>query len=373
MEPPLETIKGRMTRNFRAKVSRIRLQKDDQRAMPWRRLTPFRLCFLRFLFVAVLFPLIPASADEMNSTILIGNSKIDVIMEGTDLAANQERLTQWIRSAAESVSAYYGRFPVSSLVLRVTVTEGQRVSHGTTYGDRGAFIRISVGKDTSPETLETDWMLTHEMVHLTFPSMADEHHWIEEGIATYVEPIARVQAKHMNPSRMWFELVRDLHQGLPEAGDQGLDHTHTWGRTYWGGALFCFLADLEIRRQTKNQKGLQDALRGILAAGGDITHDWDIVRALQTGDQSVGVSVLVPLYEKMKASPYQVDLDSLWKKLGLSINGDALRIDDTAPLAAARKAITTGPSSSASNLDSSLQFYAVDVGRTVGPRHPRGS
>jgi len=362
-----------MTGHFRAKFSRLRLQEDDQQAIPWRRLTPFRLCFLWFLLVAILFPLLPASADDMNSTILIGNSKIDVVMEGTDLAANHERLTQWIRSAAESVSAYYGRFPVSEVRLRVTVTDGRGIHHGTTYGNRGAFIRISVGKDTATEAFENDWMLTHEMVHLTFPSMSEEHHWIEEGIATYVEPIARVQAKHMDPTRMWFELVRDLHQGLPEAGDQGLDHTHTWGRTYWGGALFCFLADLEIRRQTKNQKGLQDALRGILAAGGDITHEWEIVRALQTGDQSVGVSVLVPLYEKMRASPYEVELDPLWKKLGLSINGDALRVDDTAPLAAVRKAITTRSSSSTSNLDSFLQFFAVDAGRTVGPRPPRGS
>jgi len=373
MGSPREKIKGRMTDHFRAKFFRIRLQRDDQRTMPRRRHTPFRLRFLRILLFAIFIPPLPVRGDEMNSTILIGNSKIDVTIEGADLSTNQERLTQWIRSAAESVSAYYGRFPVSEVRLRVTVTDGRGVSHGTTYGNRGAFIRINVGKDTSPEALENDWMLTHEMVHLTFPSMSDEHHWIEEGIATYVEPIARVQARHMDPTRMWYELVRDLHQGLPEAGDQGLDRTHTWGRTYWGGALFCFLADLEIRRQTKNKKGLQDALRGILDAGGDITHDWEIEKAFSIGDKAVGVSVLLPLYEKMKDSPGDVELNALWKQLGLSLEGGTVRIDDTAPLAAARKAITTGSSSSSSNLDSLLQFFAVDAGRTVGPRPPRGS
>ena len=35
--------------------------------------------------------------------------------------------------------------------------------------------------------------MTHEMVHLAFPSVAREHHWIEEGITTYVEPIARAE------------------------------------------------------------------------------------------------------------------------------------------------------------------------------------
>ena len=44
-----------------------------------------------------------------------------------------------------------------------------------------------------------------------------------------------------------------------QGGGFGLDNTHTWGRTYWGGAMFCLLADVEIRRRTHNRRGLQDA------------------------------------------------------------------------------------------------------------------
>jgi predicted metalloprotease with PDZ domain len=204
-------------------------------------------------------------------------------------------------------------------------------------------------------------MLTHEMVHLSFPSMADEHHWIEEGIATYVEPIARVRAKHMDAHEMWFELVRDLHQGLPQAGDEGLDNTHSWGRTYWGGALFCFLADIEIHKQTNNRKGLDDALRGILNAGGDIRYDWPIEKALTVGDQATGVSVLLPLYQKMKNQPYQVDLDALWKELGVERDGDTANFIDSAPLAKTRDAITFG--SSSAKVQPASATAAIDAGR----------
>ena len=92
--------------------------------------------------------------------------------------------------------------------------------------------------------------------------MARTHHWIEEGISVYVEPIARVQAGQLSAERMWSDVVRDMPQGEPEPDDRGLDHTHTWGRTYWGGAMFCLVADVRIRQQTGNRKGLQDALRG---------------------------------------------------------------------------------------------------------------
>ena len=284
-----------------------------------------------------------SSADEMSTTYQVGNSSINVQIDQGALQVSNQDLMQWVHWASDSVTAYFGRFPVPNLNLRIIPTNGRGVRGGKTFGEKdGGSIRIHVGDETIMAGLRNDWMLTHEMVHLAFPSVADDHHWIEEGLATYVEPIARVRAGHMDAHEMWFELVRDLHQGLPEAGDQGLDHTHTWARTYWGGALFCFLADVEIRKQTHNRKGLEDALRGILNAGGDIRHDWELGEALRIGDQATGVAVLVPLYNKMKDQPYDVDLPAMWKDLGVERSGDTVNFIDSAPLAKVREAITFG-------------------------------
>jgi len=184
-------------------------------------------------------------------------------------------------------------------------------------------------------------MLTHEMIHLAFPSMSRKHHWIEEGISVYVEPVARVQAGQLSAERMWHDVVRDMPQGEPENDDRGLDNTHTWGRTYWGGAMFCLVADVRIRQQTHNQKGLQDALRGILSAGGNINEDWEIERALAAGDKATGTTVLVDLYHQMRDQPDAVDLAALWKQLGLQREANGMiRFDDNAPLANVRAKIT---------------------------------
>src|SRR6201986_5389923 len=313
-------------------------------------------------FILLLIPAGCAPADEMTSTILVGSSRIDVHIESGPMQLSNEELMQWVRMAADSVSTYYERFPVPEVALRIIPTDGRGVRGGKTFGARGGGrISIHVGKETTANGLNSDWMLTHEMVHLSFPSMADEHHWIEEGIATYVEPIARVRAKHMDAHEMWFELVRDLHQGLPQAGDEGLDNTHTWGRTYWGGALFCFLADIEIHKQTNNRKGLDDALRGILIAGGEIRYDWPIEKALTAGDQATGVSLLLPLYQKMKNQPYQVDLPALWKELGVERDGDTVRFIDSVPLAKTRDAITFG--SSSAKVQPASATAAIDAGR----------
>jgi hypothetical protein len=290
-------------------------------------------------FVAVLALLTTACGESKSRTavVKICGSTINVQIEGETSAD----LLRWVQREGEAVCAYYGKFPVPVLALDLHVRGGAGVHGGVTYPDNGGYITISVGKDTQAAELDDDWMLTHEMIHLAFPSMSRKHHWIEEGISVYVEPVARVQAGQLKAEHMWSDVVRDMPQGEPDSGDRGLDNTHTWGRTYWGGAMFCLVADVRIRQQTHNQKGLQDALRGILAAGGNITEDWPIERALEMGDKATGTTVLADLYREMGEQPNPVDLGRLWKQLGIEHGANGMvKFDDSAPLAAVRMAIT---------------------------------
>jgi hypothetical protein len=302
----------------------------------------------------------------MTSTLIIGGSRIDVTIESGEWELSQADLVHWVQLAGEAVATYYGRYPVPKLVIRISPFEGRGVRHGMTWGrDGGGLIKIGVGAQTQPAELNEDWMLTHEMVHLAFPSVPDEHHWIEEGISTYVEPIARIQAGQMTALQMWTDLARDMRKGVPNPFDKGLDHTHTWASTYWGGALFCFMADVEIREHTHNKKGLQDALRGILTAGGDIRYDWKLEEALRAGDQTTGTTVLAELYGKMKDRPMEVDLSKMWKQLGIESDGKAVRLNDDAPLAAIRRAITNPETARATESADVGRPSAVYAGRSV--------
>jgi hypothetical protein len=158
-------------------------------------------------------------------------------------------------------------------------------------------------------------------------------------LATYVEPLARAQAGGLSTEAVWGGFVRGMPNGLPQAGDRGLDRTHTWGRTYWGGALFCLLADLEIRRRTENRRGLQDALRAILAHGNMETSS-AIAPLLAIGDRAVGVPVLSELYERQRNQPDMTDLEALWRRLGVGMPGGRVVFDDRAPDADLRRALT---------------------------------
>jgi hypothetical protein len=283
--------------------------------------------------------------DKLPKTDLeVPGGTVHVAFAPGNITLSQEKLLDWIRTSATAVSTYYGRFPVNSLKLLLVPVDGPRVRGGTTWAYRGAAIRVLIGRDASEDDLRRDWIMVHEMVHLALPDMDDRGGWLSEGLAVYVEPIARVQAGDLSAREIWQAMARDMPKGLPQAGDQGLDNTDTWGRKYWGGAMFCLLADVEIRKRTGNRLGLQDAMRGVIAAGGNHEQDWPIGRILATADQAVGVDVLTHLHGEMGPKPVTPDLAGLWRDLGLKAQGESVEFDDTAPLAAIRKSITAARS-----------------------------
>jgi hypothetical protein len=251
----------------------------------------------------------------------------------------QERVQKWIQQRADIVAAYYGRFPVDSARILVIPVSGSGVRTGTAFGWRGAALKVHVGEAATEAELAEDWILVHEMVHFAYPSLGDDHTWMTEGQATYIETVARVQAGDMSEATAWWEFAAQMRKGLPRPGDRGLDYTHTWGRTYWGGAVFCLYADVEIRKRTGNRYGLQDALRAVVAAGGVITEGWPLRQTLRIGDQAIGVSAMEELYDELRAQPGNIDLDRLWSELGIKIGSTIVTFDERAPLAAVRRAI----------------------------------
>jgi hypothetical protein len=288
--------------------------------------------------------------DRLTTTPLqVGGGTLNVAFAPGELALPRSAIMDWLETSAKAVSVYFGKFPLASARVLIVPDPGRGVQNGTTFGYRGAAIRLTVGSDATEADLDDDWKAVHEMTHLALPDVKDEHLWLAEGIAVYVEPVARVQAGDLTAQKIWGDMIHDMPKGLPEPGDRGLDHTPTWGRTYWGGAMFCLLADVEIRKRTGNAKGLQQALRGILDEGGNHEQDWDnwpVKRIFNVGDEATGTTVLSDLYNKMRSKPYAPDLDALWRELGVSVQQGSVVFDDSAPLAPIRRAITAAPAKS---------------------------
>jgi hypothetical protein len=222
--------------------------------------------------------------------------------------------------------------------------DGDEVQGGVAYVEPGPRIKIAIGRHTTGATLRADTTMVHEMAHLGFPDLDEKYLWLHEGIATYIETVASAQAGEMTPQAAWAVFARDLPEGLPGRNDKGgLDDTPSEDRRYWGGALYCLVADVEIRRRTNNRYGFREALRAILAAGGRLSETWKVERALAIGDKAVGVPVLSELFATWNNRSVTPDMDALWRGLGVQRSGRNMSLADTAPEAAIRRAITEPP------------------------------
>ena len=281
-----------------------------------------------------------APGDAADHVVTVGSATIAIQMRGPAPDVGPAGVHAWVSRSAHIVSGYFGEFPVRAVTLRITTREGAAMGSGKTYGYPQPHIDVTVGQHVSPQSLEDDWVLVHEMIHLALPAVDDDQNWLAEGVAVYVEGVARTQAGNMTEAALWAEYAASMPKGLPQPGDQGLDRTHTWARTYWGGALYCLVADVRIREQTHNRHGLEDALRAIARTGGGMSQEWPIARILRVGDAATGTSVMTKLYLEMKDRPYAPDLGALWDDLGVQRRDGNVLLNDQARLVAVRRAIT---------------------------------
>lgn len=156
----------------------------------------------------------------------IGGAEIQVEIRLEHTKLTERDVLRWVTRAANAVTVFYGRFPVQR--VRVIVVQGRaggRSIHGATWGNISGFqgvSRMRLGTAVSKSDLDSDWTMTHELVHMALASLPDDNHWLEEGLATYVEPIARAQDGQLSSARVWQEMSDGMRQGEPAEGDLGL-------------------------------------------------------------------------------------------------------------------------------------------------------
>lgn len=268
----------------------------------------------------------------------VGDTRLDLVVGQRGLPVSNRSVKAWVERSARLVAEYCGGFPVERLAVRVVVGVPGEVLFGQHW--RGRRVSVLVGAATTPEALETDWILIHELAHTALPDLADRHLWMREGLSTYLQTLLRARGGILDERELWTRWTENLPRGQPRRSHRGLDRDGGRDRTYWGGALFWFLADVEIRRRTDGRRSLRDAVRAIREYGGTSRTRWSMARLLEVADYGSGTRVVSELYGRLGRSRGDVDLDALFARLGVHREGDDLRLDDDAELAPIRRAMS---------------------------------
>ncbi len=260
-----------------------------------------------------------------------------------------DELARWVADAERGVSDFFERPPSPRTLVVLAPIPGL---HGVLFGKMlpasGPGVVVILGEHAAPPELHDDWILVHELFHAGTPSFVDEGKWYDEGLATYYEPLIRARLGWYREADLWREFLRNMPRGLAAMTRRGLEHPAEFSDTYWGGGLFCLLADVEARRVSGGRLGLENGLRNVLGHGGDASQVWPLARALEVADAALGAPVLVPLAAAHANAGAPLDLPALFRELGVSFDASGnVNLDDTAPLAPVRHALVYGSPPSA--------------------------
>lgn len=285
-------------------------------------------------------------------------------------AVPDERVLEWADASEAGVFDYFEEAPSEDALVLLLPCDGRAGPHGGfALGYKGgASIKVHLGW-ADDEVLARDWSLTHELLHLAFPNLPD-HAWLEEGLATYVEPLIRARHGLLSEQQYWTELTHGMRNALDEQGQMGFTRPLSWGDVYWGGALFLLRCDIAIRTRTAGARSIDDALRAIHRRAGDIRSTLPAAEALRIGDAATGGDELTTLYRRLTRSRETFDLGALFAHLGVERTARGVSLDDDAPGAPIRRAFLRH---AVSTRLAPKDGVASDVSRPSAPPSPTPS
>ncbi|MFO0676436.1 MAG: hypothetical protein U0169_07875 [Polyangiaceae bacterium] len=283
-----------------------------------------------------------------------GASRLEAAVMPGPLALSDADLTSWLEDTSTLVGGLYGKYPVPRLTtFFLPVPNQSEVVFGKVLSLAGPTAVILVGGDMQKKDLHDDWVLVHEMIHLGFPSLDDdEGRWLSEGLATYYEPVLRTRAGWMTEDLLWQGFARQMKRALPRPrdgetkrygrNDPGLASRHDIDATYWGGALFCLLADVRLRERTRGEHSLDTVVRAIVAKGGDTRAVWSLAEVFRFADATTHTQVFSELRHELVDAWTFTSFKEIWGKLGIDETPARTRLKDDAPLASLRRSIGRG-------------------------------
>jgi hypothetical protein len=282
-----------------------------------------------------------ALGSQSGTRVDIAGGNINVVFADGAPGLDKQAVLRWVRDCAGAISTYFGRYPTQAYGLLVVANGGDGIGHATTYGYRGSATRIHVGTDADQRSFAKDWVLVHEMVHTALPDLPERALWLQEGSATWIEPIARAQAGNLPVAEVWREAIDGMPRGVRPVAAGGMDGTREWGRLYWGGATFWLEAEIAIYQQSRGRFLLRDAMRAINRASGGNTVDWSPEEMMAVGDRATGTAALHSLYGKFSSHGMDATLPVLFERLGVvPVQSQGVRFDPRAELAGLTRLIT---------------------------------
>src|SRR5712671_644825 len=91
--------------------------------------------------------------------VAVTGAKLNIAFAPGELDLDQDKIIAWVKRCAEIIGLYYGQYPVDAARILVIPMDGAGVQRGTSFGFRGAALKVYIGKGATEAQLDDDWVL----------------------------------------------------------------------------------------------------------------------------------------------------------------------------------------------------------------------
>lgn len=276
-------------------------------------------------------------------------AEIRVSVRGDGAAARLEIYQAWLNEAAHAVAGIHGRFPVpEARIIVQPVSSEEAVEFGSVRRSIPPVFRLRINPDAGLADYRRDWVVMHEFSHLLIPYTGRRDRWFSEGLASYYQELLLARAGIHDPDTAWRRLHEGLMRGVNDSEGRGMPlrelspAMHEYGsyrRVYWTGAAYFLRVDTRMRTASNGTMSLDRALAALEACCMPAKRRWRVERLISRLDELTDTKVFSREYERMIDAPAVPDYDEAYERLGITVEGDDIRLKGAAAQRALRAAI----------------------------------
>ena len=271
-----------------------------------------------------------------------GGVEVEAVRLGDGWTLDDDGVRRWLSTAIDGISTVQGRFPVDHLLVVLVPGYGRGMGFGMVRRGGGHSVAFTVGRESTPEDLESAWVTWHELSHLQLPALPQRDAWLYEGLATYYQEVLPARLGIQSASEAWATLADGFSRGAQDRRRSPLSReastmmeTGAFQRVYWAGTAFSLEADVRLRRRGAS---LDAALTRAAPAWRDDTHVWTSSRLCALWDRRLDRAILSPLRSRFASLVEFPDTARLLTQLGVRPRGDRVELE-RAELSGVRDAI----------------------------------
>jgi len=283
-----------------------------------------------------------------------------VAMLVKDVGMQREMLAGWMRRVGQALLTAYGRLPLADVQVWLVSVDNLSIAGrffaflhpgavlgGESARGQGNALQLDVDPSRPESEFDEDWTAVHELSHLLHPYLGDRGSWLGEGLATYYQNVLRARSGLLTPAQAWQRLASGFERAqsgpYPESLEQAaadMSHSHSFLRVYWSGAAYWLAVDVELRRLSGGKLTLDTALSRFRDCCLPAYHEWKPENFVARLDAELGVKSFTRRYREFARSKRFPDWQAPFARLGLRVSEDSVIVDETAPDARIRIAIT---------------------------------